>query len=113
MTLTKEEIKKYQDRLNEEKERLVREVSEHEQVVDLGNDIDSEEEEADEAEETGNQLAISRALRDRLAEIEEALESIREEKYGICKSCGKDISKEVLNVVPESRLCKNCKQKEA
>lgn len=111
MTLTKEEIKKYEERLGQEKEKLVREIHEHEQVVDLGNDIDSEEEEADEAEETGNQLAISRALRERLAEIEEAIESIREGKYGICKNCGKDISKEVLNVVPESRLCKSCKQK--
>lgn len=111
MSLTKEEIKKYEQKLKSERERLAREVQDHEKAVDLGNDIDSEEEEADEAEEAGNQLAISRALRDRLNEIDEALESIRSGKYGFCKNCGKEISKEVLNIVPESRLCKACKQK--
>ncbi|MEK9173003.1 MAG: TraR/DksA C4-type zinc finger protein [Patescibacteria group bacterium] len=111
MSLTKEETKKYEQRLEQEREKLLREIQDHEKAVDLGNDIDSEEEEADEAEETGNQLAISRALRDRLNEIDEALESARDGRYGLCKNCGKDISKEVLNVVPESRLCKACKQK--
>ncbi len=111
MSLTKEEVKKYGEKLEEERDKLLREIQDHEKAVDLGNDIDSEEEEADEAEETGNQLAISRALRDRLTEIDEALESIQNGRYGLCKNCGKDISKEVLNIVPESRLCKACKQK--
>ncbi len=111
MSLTSEEIKKYETRLVAEKEKLNKDIAEHEKTVDFGDDVESEDEEADEAEETGNQLAIGRALRDRLVEIEDALANIKAGTYGICKSCGKEITKEVLNIVPESRFCKNCKQK--
>jgi len=80
-------------------------------VPEFGSDIDSGDEEADETEEFGTQLSIAQLLKERLADIELALKKIKEGKYGICEKCGKKISLDVLKVVPESRLCKECKKK--
>jgi RNA polymerase-binding transcription factor DksA len=57
----------------------------------------------------GNQLAIAQDLKLRLDDIEAALEKIREGKYGICEKGGEEIEEEVLDIDPESRLCKNHK----
>ncbi len=108
--MTKEEIKKYKKILEEEKEKLEKEIAEHEELVDFGVDIDGADEEADEAEEMGNRMAISQTLKKRLEEISGALRRIEEEKYGRCIKCGGEISREILNVVPESDLCVKCKQ---
>ena len=74
--MTKEEIKKYQKVLEEEKDKLEKEIAEHEALVDFGADIDGADEEADEAEEMGNRAAINADLKKRLEEIEGAIERI-------------------------------------
>ena len=47
-----------------------------------------------------------------LLHLEEALDRIEDGSYGICKDCGKDIPKERLEAVPNTRLCVPCKLKE-
>lgn len=77
----------------------------------FGDDIDSGEEEADEAKEFGNQLSTAQVLKGQAADIELALSKIKKKKYGLCEKCGKEISPKLLEVAPESRLCQNCKKK--
>ncbi len=108
--MTKDEIKKYKEILGVEKEKLDKEIEEHEKLVDMGGDIDGGDEESDEAEEMGNQLGISHAFRTRKEEIEGALLRIQNGTYGKCVKCGGEISKEVLEIVPESELCAKCKK---
>lgn len=109
--LTKEKIAEYKEILEGARKSVLAEIAEEEKPVDFGADIDSLEEETDEAEETENKMAAARALKERLNEIEGALKKIEAGRFGICENCGQEISKEVLEVVPESQLCKNCKQK--
>lgn len=106
-------LRSYQARLETEKRRLVEEIEKRSGTPDFGSDTDHGEEEADEAEEFQNQLGIVTALKGRVNEIDLALGRIASDGYGVCESCGKDISKEVLDVVPESELCAACKTKEA
>jgi hypothetical protein len=47
---------------------------------------------------------------EQLAMIDEALEDIKERKYGICKSCGRQISQERLEAIPFAALCLYCKE---
>ncbi len=108
--LTPEKIAQYKEQLERIKGELLQEIKEHEKPVEMGNDIESADEEADEAEELGNQLSMAQALREDLAEIETALQKIESGKYGICTKCKGEISDEVLSVAPESMLCQNCKQ---
>lgn len=55
-------------------------------------------------------------LRDRerrlLSKIKSAIERIDDESYGICESCGDDISDERLEARPVTTLCIDCKTKQ-
>ena len=109
--LTKEKIAAYEKKLIEAKKQLLQQVKKDEQPKDFGDDIDSLDEEADEAEELGNTLAVAGALKTRASDIDAALNKIEKGEYGICESCTSEISEEILDMVPESRLCSACKQK--
>jgi RNA polymerase-binding transcription factor DksA len=109
--LEKSEIEKYQARLEQERRRLLKEL-ENEQPADFGSDVEGEgaEEESDESEDFANKLAIRQALKNQLNEIDGALNRVRQGTYGACIKCGKEIEKEVLELVPESELCEEHKR---
>ena len=68
---------------------------------------------ADIASQESNR-ALKLRLRDReqklLAKIDESLTKIEKGVYGICESCGGDISVERLEARPVATLCIDCKQ---
>jgi DnaK suppressor protein len=107
--MTQEKLKQHQAKLEKERRLILDEIKQNEKPVDFGSDVDHLEEEADEAEEMGNQLAIAQGLKTRLDDVEVALGKIRSGKYGICEKCGKEIEEEILDIDPESRLCKDDK----
>ncbi len=47
-----------------------------------------------------------------LKEIEEALTRIEEDRFGVCETCYKPITKARLEAIPYARLCVPCKRKE-
>jgi len=107
--MTQEKLNGYRTQLEKERRLILEEIKKNEKPTYFGDDIDHGEEESDEAEELGNQLAVAQGLKARLDDIEVALEKIREGKYGICEKCGERIGEEILDVDPESRLCKRDK----
>lgn len=44
-----------------------------------------------------------------LEEIDEALEKVDKEGYGMCESCGQPIARDRLEAVPHAKLCISCK----
>lgn len=46
-------------------------------------------------------------LRARIDEIDEAFERLRTGSYGSCQTCGRPISGERLEVIPEASFCSN------
>lgn len=70
------------------------------------------DEEADEDEAFAGQVALGQSHREMINDIDAALNRIKEGKYGICEQCGKEISEEVLALIPESRFCEECKKKD-
>jgi RNA polymerase-binding transcription factor DksA len=108
--LTKEDNEKYQSELERERRRLIAEI-ENEVPADFGSDPESDlEEESDESEDFANKVAIKDTLKARLNEIDMALNRIKTGGYGICAKCGKEIEKDILDLVPESELCSECKK---
>ena len=101
----------YKNKLQHERLLIIREVKDLEKPVDFGSDIDHSEEKTDEVEDMSNRLGEENDLRKRLDEIELALQKIETGDYGICESCSKNIEEEVLDIDPESVLCKSCKMK--
>jgi len=100
-------------KLQEEYDRLTLEIEEISKPQDFGDDVDGLDEETDESESAANRLAIVQTLKDRVNEIAAALQRIENGTYAICTECGKSISSDILETVPESALCANCKQKQS
>ena len=51
---------------------------------------------------------IARETRTSIHHLKAALQRIDEGTYGICASCGEDISHGRLDALPETTLCVNC-----
>jgi len=100
----------YRVKLQAEHERLMKEIEELSKTRDFGSDVDSGDEEASEGEDTANRLAMIEDIKGRVNEIEDALHLIAAGTYGTCTRCGEPISKETLDLVPESALCAACKK---
>ena len=56
-------------------------------------------------------LSLSDAERKQLFLIDEALNRIEKNEYGICQMCQKNISKKRLNAVPWAPHCIECQEK--
>ena len=67
------------------------------------------EEEADELQEYEKLLSVEYSLELRLRDTNSALEKIKENEYGKCEKCNKNIDIERLKVCPEARFCIKCK----
>jgi len=55
-------------------------------------------------------LAVSENESRQLKLIEEALQRIDDEEYGLCLNCGKPIQSKRLEVIPWARYCLNCQE---
>ncbi len=109
--MNKEELVKAEKRLIAEKEAIEKDMARFKETLDFGDDIDHGEEESDESEERGNYLSVKKSQDARLEQIEKALQKIKDGTYGICENCGKPIEAKILEVNPESLLCRACKLK--
>lgn len=107
--LTAEKITELKTRLLGEKARLEHEIKDL-SAADFGDDTDHGEEEAEEDEQIANNLGVATDFTERINDIDSALRKIADGTYGKCERCGKDIEPELLEVNPESRLCKSCKR---
>jgi RNA polymerase-binding transcription factor DksA len=67
-----------------------------------------EEEKADEVEEYSSLLPIEQSLENKLKKVNEALDKIKNNSYGSCESCGKEIPYEELVITPETKNCSSC-----
>ncbi|RPJ42984.1 MAG: TraR/DksA family transcriptional regulator [Candidatus Latescibacterota bacterium] len=119
--MNKKEMEHFEQRLVEEKTKLLRDMEQHESsssrtqrdasgdlsaysfhMADLGTD-------AMEREKSFHFASRDTRL---LYHIDRALERIRSGTYGLCEECEQPIATERLEVVPHARLCSACKEKE-
>ena len=108
--MNKEDLKKIEEKLLSEKLEIEKGLEKLKEGLDFGSDVDNFDEESDEAEEMGNYLGIKKTQDARLSQIDKAIQKIKEGTYGTCGKCGKLIEMEILEIDPESFLCKNCKR---
>lgn len=55
---------------------------------------------------------LSERERLRVGQIDDAIERITSQKYGLCEACGFEITEERLNAMPFARLCCDCQQEQ-
>lgn len=109
--MTQEKLNQHKKKLEQERTLILSEIKQLEKPLDFGKDIDGGDEDSDKTEQFSDQLAIEQDLKLRLDDVQVALEKIQAGKYGICEKCGKQIEEEILDIDPESRLCKSDKLK--
>ena len=53
---------------------------------------------------------LSDRERVKIKQIDDALDRLADNTYGVCDSCGLEIAEERLNAMPFTRLCRDCQQ---
>ncbi len=112
--MKKSELRTYQSRLFELRARLLREVGTiegalREDVMAPGDPSPIASHPADEDVEGFDEQVILAQNEERLLEdVEAALERIEAATYGNCGQCGRDISKERLDALPQTATCIEC-----
>lgn len=106
-------------RLKDEREKLVRQLDQNRASAPAvgemkeGSPYGKKEEGASEAFELEKRLALEKRLMETLAEVEHALRKFEKGTYGICDTCGQPIETERLEVLPQAKLCMNCKAQQS
>jgi len=62
------------------------------------------------AQDVGMHLTIEETLREELHAVVHALARTREGSYGTCEQCGKEISLERLEAIPQAVYCVDCER---
>jgi DnaK suppressor protein len=112
--LNKKERERYRKKLLKKKEEIVNKISE---TYNESKEVESgiAQDVVDKAESSYTKeflLSLSNAERKQLLMIDEALKRIDKEEFSICQSCGKNISKKRLDVIPWTPYCIDCQEKE-
>jgi DnaK suppressor protein len=113
MTLEDDEVTRRA--LEEQRRELSREIE------DLGADPSSDDitfeadpgfsDRSHSTEERSRTLAVLRALRSNLHDVDRALAKLDAGTYGTCERCGAAIGAERLEAIPWAMLCIDCKRK--
>ena len=109
MALDKQTIQKIKVTLEEKEQTLSKEIERLSQPVDMGDDVDSYDEETDEAEEFSTNLGKAEGLKPILEQVRDALRKIEKGEFGVCEKCEQAVSQEHLMANPETRYCQECK----
>lgn len=119
--MEKPEMEFWLTRLNEEKEKVMHIIEKMNNSEDSGfveeyyTELSSyDNHPADLGTETffmEQDKGLIDKLNNTLAEIEESILELRSYTYGICKTCGKEIQKERLELIPYLKICIDCANK--
>ena len=114
MPLKGQKLEKFKQRLVAKRKELVSEVR-GSSVGSLETNADGIQDIADQASSAYTKeflLSIGDTERRMLRQVDEALDKIRQDTYGLCESCGEMINERRLEALPFARLCIKCQEKE-
>jgi DnaK suppressor protein len=110
--LTKEELKSFENKLLDRRVQIEKNLTGTTFELDSMRDLDLNDEGdyAAASAETAIDSAILVQQRKELAEIDLALDKIKNETYGICEMCEEPIGKARLEVKNFARFCITCRE---
>lgn len=107
--MTKAQLKKIKARLIEERDTIIGKLSNNDLSVDASETPDP----VDLAVRNYSKnvmLAVSENESRQLTMINEALERIEDDEYGLCQNCENNVNVKRLNAIPWARYCLDCQQ---
>jgi len=114
MSLKGAKIEKFRQRLLAKRKELLSGVHGL-NVKNLESSSDEIQDIADQASSAYTKeflLSIGDTERRMLRQVDQALNKIREDTYGLCEACGETISEKRLEALPFARLCIACQEEE-
>ncbi len=109
--LTPSELKRLTDKLTtrrSELEAMVRTDAEHDNLRRMGGEVGDPGDESAALQQTDLNLAEMEGSVRELQAIDQALERVRESRYGHCAECGCDIPAARLDAYPTAERCTPC-----
>jgi RNA polymerase-binding protein DksA len=120
--VNKKDLKHFEQRLLEERDRLMKELATLRESIRSGTQRDSAGDlsaysfhMADlgtDAMEREKQFLFASAEGRQLNMVNEALRRLYQGDYGTCEACGEPIARERMDAMPYATLCIECKEKE-
>jgi len=107
--MSKLNLDQIKDRLIAERENLLNKLTENDLSIDDSETPDP----VDLAVRNYSKnvmLAVSENDSRQIILINEALERIEDEEYGLCQNCEKEINPKRLDAIPWARYCLNCQE---
>lgn len=107
--MSKLNLKEIEKKLVAEREQLIRKLNSNDLSIDDSETPDP----VDLAVRNYSKnvmLAVSENDSRQLALIDEALFRIKDDEYGTCQNCEKDINPKRLNAIPWARYCLECQE---
>jgi len=105
-------MQKFKDKLLNRKKEIIKIIEDlNNEFKDISScDIKEESDFASCSANSDNNIIILNKLQQELVEINEALESIKNGSYGICKMCEEEINLERLDIKPFAKYCIDCRE---
>ena len=119
--LTKRDLKHFEERLLEERKKLLSQLGYLEKAMgqtqrDSSGDLSAYSfhmaDMGTDAMEREKAFLFASAEGRQLMSVDEALRRLYRSEYGTCESCGKEIGKQRLDAMPQANLCVNCQEKQ-
>src|SRR2546426_237992 len=120
--VTEQDLKEFEERLLQERKKILKEMGHLETTVLKVNQRDSAgdlsgysfhmADVGTDSMEREKAFLFASAEGRTLLEINEALRRVYRGEYGTCESCGRPITRARLLAMPHARLCVSCKEKE-
>jgi RNA polymerase-binding protein DksA len=119
--LNKKDLKHFEDRLLEERKKLLGQLGYLERTLnqtqrDSAGDLSAYSfhmaDMGTDAMEREKTFLFASAEGRLLYNVDEALRRLYRNEYGICQSCGKEIGKARLDAIPQASLCVACQEKQ-
>lgn len=108
--MEEKELKKFEKRLILLKDEIMK-------VIEGNEENDGSRESMDEIDQAQELIELemgslmSSSHRANLTKVEDALDRIQNNRYGICERCGQEIAMKRLKALPFARYCISCQQK--
>lgn len=121
MSLTKKDLKHLEERLIEERKKLLGQLGYLEKTLnrtqrDSAGDLSAYSfhmaDMGTDAMEREKAFLFASAEGKLLYEVDQALRRLYRNEFGICAVCGKDIGKARLEAIPHVTLCVSCQEKQ-
>jgi RNA polymerase-binding protein DksA len=121
VALTKKDLKNFEERLLEERKKLLGQLGYLERTLnktqrDSAGDLSAYSfhmaDMGTDAMEREKAFLFASAEGRLLYELDQALRRLYRSEYGICASCGKEIGKARLEAIPQANYCVSCQEKQ-